>query len=498
MHKLYLALCIITLYVLPHHCCAVGYFIPKTDSQTANSQTSITIPVQNAYIAHKNGREELVLQVKYHTGASEFLWLVPTPSKPAVHRFDNLIFRMLNTWAEPSLKYWVDNFRNLYKYSDIAHEVATPGHSKTLRFDVDVANKEQIGIYDIAVLKVKTAEDLQKWSSNNGYSIPEKAVPVISDYLKQGWVFTAIKVNTRTMSGVSGPHEGFLQPLIFNFKSPEPICPLRISSLNQGRSDINMFVGADNYVVSDLLNTTYAGYYFTRIHAAYSPYAVIMGGYYQLTKLQGRLGSEDMTRDLDFRNSYYRVYHTVSPPFLENFGLLVLYIIAVLLSFPASMIIPGVLSLMCTNHNTAVQRMRLFAVSTFSICIAFIYNAIEHPGTTVFGDPVTNFELFILQWIPIIVIAVLIAVCLWYEKNKQHFVMLLFGTLYAGCTIAITFINTSSFQVKCIEYVRDIKDRSLIGLSTIVVLLAYSIMLAFKTMHRRKVTGADEQGADNV
>ncbi len=498
MHKLYLVLCIITLFVLPYSCCATGFFIPKTTNQIATSKTDISIPTQNAFIAYRNGKEELVLQVKYRSKVSDFLWLVPTPSKPAVHRFDNLIFRMLNTWAEPSLHYWVDNYRDSYKYSNIAREVASPGHSQTVRFDVDVASQDQIGIYDITVLKVKTAEDLQKWSSNNGYSIPERAVPVISEYLKQGWVFTAIKVNTRTRTGVSGPHEGFLQPLVFQFISPERICPLRISSLNLGRSDINMFVGADNYVVTDVLDTTYAGYYSTRIHATYSPYAVIMGGYYQLTKLQGRLGSDDMTRDLVFRNSYYRVYHTVSPPFLENFGLLVLYIIAVLLSFPASMIILGMMSLMCTNLNTAVQRLCLFAVTTLSICIAFIYNAIGHPEPTVFGDPVTNFELFILQWIPIVVIAILIVVCLWYEKNKQKFLMLLSGTLYAGCTIAIIFINTSSFQVKCTEYIRDIKDHSLIGLSTIIVLLAYSLISILKTRHGRKVAGADEQGVENV
>ena len=41
-------------------------------------------PSQKAVIYHKNGREKLILQVKYEGPAEDFAWIVPLPAQPQV------------------------------------------------------------------------------------------------------------------------------------------------------------------------------------------------------------------------------------------------------------------------------------------------------------------------------------------------------------------------------------------------------------------------------
>ena len=42
-------------------------------------------PAQKAIILYENGREDLILQVKYEGDADEFAWVIPVPNYPDVN-----------------------------------------------------------------------------------------------------------------------------------------------------------------------------------------------------------------------------------------------------------------------------------------------------------------------------------------------------------------------------------------------------------------------------
>src|SRR5580658_1352469 len=62
-------------------CHADGVFV-----FTWNKQIDINEPTQKAVILYDQGREDLVLQVKYEGPAEEFGWLVPVPALPEVKK----------------------------------------------------------------------------------------------------------------------------------------------------------------------------------------------------------------------------------------------------------------------------------------------------------------------------------------------------------------------------------------------------------------------------
>src|ERR1044071_8259158 len=51
-----------------------------------NKAIDINEPTQKAILVHDNGREDLLLQVKYEGPLEKFGWLIPVPSQPTVER----------------------------------------------------------------------------------------------------------------------------------------------------------------------------------------------------------------------------------------------------------------------------------------------------------------------------------------------------------------------------------------------------------------------------
>src|SRR5215475_12611092 len=51
-----------------------------------NKEKDINEPTQKAIILHDQGREDLILQVKYEGPAEDFGWLIPVPGQPEVRK----------------------------------------------------------------------------------------------------------------------------------------------------------------------------------------------------------------------------------------------------------------------------------------------------------------------------------------------------------------------------------------------------------------------------
>ena len=153
---------------------------------------------------------------------------------------------------------------------------------------------------------------------------------VITEYLSKGWVFTAARVNT----GDTNIKEGMLKPLLFKFQSSRPIYPLKISSLNKGKTKLLLYVVTSHRVEADNLQVKHVfsnhdktlGYWNSqgcRLLRCALPEG--MDGYGKdifVTKLSGEMQSSDMTGDIIFKRASHDqvLYPTVPAPFFDNIG----------------------------------------------------------------------------------------------------------------------------------------------------------------------------------
>jgi hypothetical protein len=315
-------------FALAVSCGADGIYLPRIPHDPRDHARDITEPTQKAVVAHFGDKERLILQVSYKGNAKEFAWLVPTPSRPSVSKFEKPIFHELHDMTCPAIVYWLDapgRLREIVRARGRTEKTS----AMALGPSVEVLEEKQVGFYDIAVLKAQDAGDLLKWLHRNGYNVTSAAERILSDYIRKGWVFTAARIHTANLNDGAGRlSEGVLQSVQFDFRSLKPIYPLRISSLNQGETEVLIYAYCDWAVEAPPLEAVCS---FSSIDYDFSrpddPFWTEDPQYhsYRLTKLRGVLGPEQMKQDLTLVRSKDQSERNPPdqwPPFLENLGAL--------------------------------------------------------------------------------------------------------------------------------------------------------------------------------
>lgn len=368
----------IVISTQPLVCHADGCFIGKYTASDAGRTRNmdITEPNQNALISYMNETELLVIQAKYKGATSEFLWLVPTPTKPSVRRANKYTFDRLHQLTAPRIKYWMDLKQHIHERSIFNKTV--PSMARGIH-PVEVIMQDHIGIYDITVLAASESYGLIKWLNVNGYPVPNKVYPVIANYIKRGWFFTAMRINKDSGKGWwKNKEEGLLEPIAFEFFSDKPVYPLNISSLNHSNTEILLyFVG--NYSVgykhmqSEYNQRRPAIYKSEEIeHFFLSQNNYTNANDLYLTKLRGTFKPEDMNQDIILRPIEYFAKRTVLyATVLDNLGLLLLYMLSVMLKSP---ILIGTIpvALMLCFYRKMKQHMKALMISIVLVEIVMI------------------------------------------------------------------------------------------------------------------------------
>jgi hypothetical protein len=253
-----------------------GYFGPPHHDQSYE-------PSQDVVLMHDGSTETLIIRPSFSGDADRFVWVVPLPAEPSViEKSDKGLFLELE-------RYTNKNFHRNTEGLSFGYTAVSPG-------DVGIyfQERKQVGIYDTVVMSGWNSENFVWWMQKEGFEIPDAAQPLIQEYMDKSWVFVAIKIN-------SSDFEGELEPVKFVFNSTTPIYPLKISSINQGPSDIRIFVLAggpaseegfaiypSGIVTALEVNGSYPlmGQLFERDH-------------YYLTRLERTMSPEEMTGDLE-------------------------------------------------------------------------------------------------------------------------------------------------------------------------------------------------------
>ena len=197
----------------------------------------LTEPSQKAILYWKDGKETLVLQVKYEGEAEDFAWIVPLPNKPEVD--------VLEGNKSP--------FEEISRYT----QMRTQGKKRSVNNvsedvdDVVVIERKVVGVFDIAVLSSLNSDSLSLWLNRNGFVFPDERTDVLKYYTDKKWFYVAMRIDRKALKldEVKKLRIGVLQPVRFKFQSTEMIYPLKISSINASKTEVLLYLLAEEPMV---------------------------------------------------------------------------------------------------------------------------------------------------------------------------------------------------------------------------------------------------------
>jgi len=246
---------LLVLFVAPPNLLADGGFV--VSKFVWDKHNDIAEPTQKAILVYDAGREDLILQVKYEGPVDEFGWLIPVPNLPTVQKGSMKCFYELSKYTQ---KLWE---RPVYKTRGDSIYLSGAGDYGKSEPPVKVIEIKTVGAYEIAVLSTKDSEALTKWLDANQFYFPTNKTDVLDAYVKQQWYFVAARINlgkndgfklvAESPKGREAPKSnhstelkelanGELNPLQISFASDRCIFPLKISSVNDKPSEVQVYV----------------------------------------------------------------------------------------------------------------------------------------------------------------------------------------------------------------------------------------------------------------
>jgi hypothetical protein len=196
-----------------------------------------TVSRERALVVDRPGREEIVLSLDLRSdGPGRSAIVLPVPSDPVVEPVEG---------GDP------------LQYLDLAtlpraaagggDEGATAGAGQ----GVDVIGRDVIGGYDVSRLRADDPGALDAWLGENGYTLPDGAEPILSDYVDDGWRYVAIQLAPNAA--------GALKPLRVSFDADDPVYPMKLTQLASEPIDVTLYTLADGRRSVDGLEESYAG-----------------------------------------------------------------------------------------------------------------------------------------------------------------------------------------------------------------------------------------------
>lgn len=276
MKKILLTLAVLMLLTLAAPAFADGGMIwrPRPDYDT-----HVYMPEQKAVIFWDGAEERMIVSTKVQTDdLLDMAWIIPVPSsvKPTVEQGDIQVF------YDVAELFQEDTYRDSANIMGAAAESSAKG--------VELVEVQELGVYDVQMLKATNADSLINWLNAYGYEVPSSARTAIQHYIDMGNVyFIANKIDlenkyygeydpaiddkcaralryTNLDNGDSyiqsemnekddceGAHfdvvkamlelkQGTATPLEITFKPDNAFYPMEMSSINEGDTNVNVYV----------------------------------------------------------------------------------------------------------------------------------------------------------------------------------------------------------------------------------------------------------------
>ncbi len=253
------------------HGWADGVYLPQ---QAALKMPEIT--AQRAALRWKDGSETLLISSALDSESQKLGWIIPLPAAPSkIEKADPGGLKTLAMLTQPKIIHDLSRVRALVMAGMVVLVLITAtgvfrpdrlpdllqvigllivlgllfpflfsarlgGSSTTAARSALVEKTARVGSYDIAILRPATFEKLAAWLAEQGCAkLPAAGAPTVTDYIKAGWVFAAIRL-VRDEAGENAPH-----PIRIEFTTPDPVYPLRLTALAGSSLPVELYVVAD-------------------------------------------------------------------------------------------------------------------------------------------------------------------------------------------------------------------------------------------------------------
>ena len=209
---------------------------------------------ENIIFAFNGNTVEVHVQIAYdpNTEASKFSWVVPLTSLPEFHvgsqiLFDNVLngtvpFYGFNTSNEFCGEVGGDGGFDSGPVSGSGSSGDSAGEGGNETGGPEIVLKQQVGAFEVTVLKSGDASELMGWLADNGYQQPEGTEAIVQEYLNEGNLFAAFKL----VPGV----EPVIHPVVFVYQGVAPCVPIRLTRIAAVEDmDIRVFFLGDHRAI---------------------------------------------------------------------------------------------------------------------------------------------------------------------------------------------------------------------------------------------------------
>ena len=265
-------------------------------------------PSQRAVIIYDDGKEDLILQVKYEKGTENFAWVVPVPDYPEVDEADAKLFEELHYLTRPTSKL----NKQILPRTFPTYESQLPG--------VKLWERKKVGIYDVSILSATDPSALIEWLNENEYKFPDEAEEIVDFYIAKDWYFVAMRLEAeeqeaepwnfvipadktfmmrfeaeeqKTQEGQMFSEgiemipnkpfsKGTTQPIKLSFNTTQIVYPMKITSLNPGDTEVLLYVFADSEASVEGFSMEYADGFNSKYMKYFNGYPSTMTFYRQI------------------------------------------------------------------------------------------------------------------------------------------------------------------------------------------------------------------------
>jgi len=188
------------------------------------------------------GTVEAHIQIQYMGEPQNFAWIIPVTSIPEFTVGSDQLFQTLLANTVPS--YALTTQFDCAEMSGPqvgcgAGETFSDGGESDSGFEsgeltgqgsgtdttgTTVVARAVVGAFFIDVLESNSATELYEWLEANDYAQDDQAPEIVQEYLDEGHLFAAVKLN-------SGTDIDEIHPLVMTYKGDEPCVPLRLTRI---------------------------------------------------------------------------------------------------------------------------------------------------------------------------------------------------------------------------------------------------------------------------
>lgn len=206
---------------------------------------SIKLDKQSAFLWRQGKQEHMLLSVKYSGGTDEFAWVIPVEGKPKVTVEKGAPFTELRRLTEV--------IELMEGEGAVMRSKGAPGGGPP---PVTVLERKEEGPYDLAVLSATSGKALYDWLKENKFAVSKDARGHLSYYIDRKYYWVAARIRNQAQGNEAVANRlksGTIAPMHLTFPARQLSYPLKMTAVNPGLSEMEVFVAGTTWPDSKVL-----------------------------------------------------------------------------------------------------------------------------------------------------------------------------------------------------------------------------------------------------